>query len=166
MKTSKDSYSIDILLRHSSHSPEIISAALSLKPVATWRVGENLVKVRAKRSFFYARLHEGTGSSSYERALKHAYRFLRKNASFLDEFKGGSGQVELILNHTVGLQEEEGDKSFELHIAPAFLTELAARGIGLRVQGCQQGAAKAREPDAPRKRAGRSAPYKSTEAFD
>lgn len=62
MKTSKDSYSIDILLRHSSHSPEIISAALSLKPVATWRVGENLVKVRAKRSFFYARLHEGTGA--------------------------------------------------------------------------------------------------------
>jgi len=165
MKISKDSFSVDILLRHPSHSPEIISAALSLRPKATWPVGENLGKVRAKWSFFYARLLEGIGDSGYERALKSVCRFLRKNAAFFNDFKGGSGEVELILNHTVGAQEGEGDECFDLYIAPAFLTELAARGIGLRVQAWQ-GAAKAKGLDAPRKRVRRSAPYKSMRALD
>jgi len=55
MSTSKDSFSIDIVLGHPLHSPESISAALSLKPKASWPVGEDLGrKVRAKSSFFYA----------------------------------------------------------------------------------------------------------------
>src|SRR5271154_4393779 len=141
MKTSKDSFDIDIVLRHSSHSPESIAAALSLKPKASWPVNESLGKVRAKWSFFYARLLDGISDSGYERALKNVCRFLRKNAAFLTEFEGGNGEVELILNGAVGVQEEEGDACFELYVAPAFLTELAARGIGLRVQGWQ-GAAK------------------------
>src|SRR5271155_1367252 len=99
MKRSKDSFSIDIVLRHPSHSPKSIAAALSLKPKASWPVGEDLGKVRAKRSFFYARFLEGVACSGYERALKNVSRFLRKNAPFWADFTGGHGEVELILNH-------------------------------------------------------------------
>ena len=93
MKTSKEPFSIDIVLRHPSHSPESISAALSLKPRASWPVDEDLGKVRAKWSFFYARLLEGAASSDYERALKNVRRFLRKNAAFWTDFTGGNGEV-------------------------------------------------------------------------
>lgn len=137
MKASKDSFSIDIVLRHASHSPETISAALSLKPKFFWPAGEDLGRVRAKWSLFYARLLDGVEPSEYERALKNVSRFLRKNAAFLADFTGGNGEVELILNHTVNPQEKEGDECFELYFAPAFLRELSARDIGVRVQGWQ-----------------------------
>jgi len=138
MTTSKDSFSIDIVLRHPSHNPESISAALSLQPKASWPVGEDLGrKVHAKWSFFYACLLGGAGSSDYERALKNVRRFLRKNAAFWTDFTGGNGEVELILNHTVWPQEKEGDECFELYLAPAFLQELSTREIGLRIQGWQ-----------------------------
>jgi len=138
MSTSKDSFSIDIIVRHPSHDPETISAALSLKPRASWPVGEDLGrKVRAKWSFFYAQLLEGTTPSDYERALKSVRRFLRKNAAFWADFSGGNGQVELILNLKVHPQKKEGDECFELYLAPAFLQELSTRDIGLRVQGWQ-----------------------------
>jgi len=138
MSTSKDSFSIDIVLGHPLHSPESISAALSLKPKASWPVGEDLGrKVRAKSSFFYAQLLEGSAPSDYEPALKRVCRFLRRNEAFWTDFAGGGGHVELILNHNVTPQEEEGDKCFELYLAPAFLQELSTRDIGLRVQGWQ-----------------------------
>jgi hypothetical protein len=138
MTASRDSFSIDIVLRHSSYSPESISAALSLKPRASWPVGEDLGrKVRAKWSLFYARLLEGSAPSDYEHALKNVRRFLRKNAAFWADFAGGNGEVELILNCTVNPQKEEGDECFELYIAPAFLQELSPRDIGLRVRGWQ-----------------------------
>ncbi len=135
--TAKDSFNIDIVLRHASHGPETISAALSLKPKAFWSVGEDLGSVHAKWSFFYARLRDGVSSSDYERALKNVSRFLRKNTAFLADFTDGNGEVELILNHNVSAQKEEGDESFELHLSPAFLRELSTRDIGLRVQGWQ-----------------------------
>lgn len=144
MVTSKDSFSIDILLRHPTHNPQSISAALSLKPKAYWPVGEDLARVRAKWSFFYARLLNGVTPSEYERAVKKVSRFLRKNAAFWTEFTDGNGQVELILNHTVNLMEKEGDECFELYLTPAFLRDLSTRGIGLRVQGWQ-GRVKERE---------------------
>jgi len=137
MKTSKGSFSIDILLRHPSHSPESIAAALSLKPKGSWPVGEDLGRVRAKWSFFYARLLEGVACSDNERALKNVSRFLRKNTPFWTDFTSGNGEVELILNHTVSPMAEEGDECFELHFTPAFLRDLSVRDIGLRVQGWQ-----------------------------
>lgn len=138
MKTAKDSFSIDIVLRHVSHRPETIAAALSLKPKGFWPVGEDLGRVHAKWSFFYARLLNGVSSSDYERALKNVSRFLRKNSAFLADFEAGRGEVELILNHSVSPQSEEGDESFNLHLSPGFLRDLSARGIGLRVQGWQR----------------------------
>jgi hypothetical protein len=137
MKTARDSFSIDIVLRHASHSPETISAALSLKPKGFWPVGEDLGRVHAKWSFFYARMLDDIASSDYERALKNVSRFLRKNTPFLADFMNGNGEVELILNHTASPQSEEGNKSFELHLSSAFLRDLSARDIGLRVQGWQ-----------------------------
>jgi|SRR5579862_4077458 len=137
MKTPNDSLSIDIVLRHPSHSPESLAAALSLSPRGSWQVGEDLGKVHAKWSFFYARLVEDVSRSDHERALKNVSRFLGKNAPFWAEFTGGNGEVELILNYTVSPQKEEGDESFELHLSPAFLRDLSARDIGLRVQGWQ-----------------------------
>ena len=76
MSTSGESFSFDMVLRHPSHSPESISKALSLKPKASWPAGEDLGRVRAKWSFFYARLLEGP-LPECERALKTVRRFLR-----------------------------------------------------------------------------------------
>ena len=148
MKAARDSFSIDIVLRHASHSPETISATLSLKPKCFWPVGEDLGRVHAKWSFFHARLLDDVSSPEYERALKNVSGFLRKNAAFLADFTKGNGEVELILNHTVSPQGKEGDECFELYLAPAFLRELSTRDIGLRVQGWQ-GSAK----EVPRKKA-------------
>jgi len=155
MSTTKDSFSIDIVLRHPSHNPESISAALSLKPKASWPVGEDLGRANAKWSFFYARLLEGTSSSDYERALKSVRRFFRKNAAFWTDFAGGNGEVELILNHNVNPHKKEGDECFELYLAPAFLQELSTREIGLRIQGWQ-GTIK---PDRPAYNAKRTADW-------
>lgn len=63
MTTSTDAFSFDIVLRHPIHDPQSISAALSLAPKASWPVGENLGRARAKWSFFYARLLEGVLST-------------------------------------------------------------------------------------------------------
>jgi hypothetical protein len=100
-------------------------------------VGEDLGRVRAKWSFFYARLLDSVASSDHDRALKHVCRFLRKNAAFWADFAGGNGEMELVLNHTVNLQEQGADECFELYVAPVFLSELSTWGFGLRVQGWQ-----------------------------
>jgi hypothetical protein len=142
--TSRDPFSIDIVLRHPSRSPESISEALSLIPTASHPEGQSLATLRAKSTFFRARLEEGVASSDYEAALTNVALFLERNAAFWTDFTGGNGEVELILNHTIEQQEEEGDKSLELYLAPAFLFSLSARGIGLRVQGWQ-GSLKTRE---------------------
>jgi hypothetical protein len=133
----KDPFSIDIVLRHPSYSPESISAALSLKPVSFWGVGQRLVETPAKWSYFFASLEKGDYVSDYESALANVVLFLEKNAAYWADFIGGNGDVELILNHTIHPQEKERDKCFELYLAPAFLTQLSTRGIGLRVQGWQ-----------------------------
>jgi hypothetical protein len=140
----KDQFSIDIVLRHPSYRPEAISEALSLKPKGSYAVGEELDTSHAKWTFFRARLQEGVASSGYEGALTDVALFLKKHAAFWTDFTGGHGEVELILNHTIEPQEEEGDKCFELYLDPVFLSDLSARGIGLRVQGWQ-GSVKTKE---------------------
>ena len=142
----KDSFSIDLVLRHPSYSPESISEALSLKPVASWGVGQRVVETPAKWSYFLAALEKGDDVSAYENALGNVALFLESHPAFWADFMAGNGEVELILNHTIEPQEEEGDKCFELYLAPAFLRTLSARGIGLRVLGWQ-GTLKTREFD-------------------
>ena len=108
------SFSVDIVLRHPSRSPESISEALSLKPKSAYGVGQNLGAMPAKRTFFQACLQEALASSDYEDALTKVGQFLEKNAAFWSDFIGGNGEVELILNHAIEPQEEEGDKILEL----------------------------------------------------
>jgi hypothetical protein len=137
MTTPKNPFSIDIVLRHPSRSSASISEALSLKPKGTYGVGQNLGTSPAKWTFFHACLEEARDSSDYDNALAKVGQFLEKNAAFWADFMGGNGEIELILNQTIAPQEEEGDKLLELYLAPAFLRDLSARGIGLRVQGWQ-----------------------------
>ena len=139
MTRSKNQFSIDIVLRHPSRSSESISEALSLKPKGAYSVGQNLGKLPGKWMFFHACLQEARDPSDYESALAKVGQFLEKNAVFWADFMGGNGEVELLLNQTLEPQEEEGDKVLELYLAPAFLLNLSARGIGLRVQGWARG---------------------------
>jgi hypothetical protein len=138
MTATKDPFRINIVLRHPSYSPENISEALSLKPVGSWGVGQRVVETPAKRSYFSASLEEGDDVSDFDRALANVTSFLEKHAAFWTDFTGGDGEVELILNHTIYPQDEEGDKCFELYLAPAFLAHPSTGGIGLRVQGWQR----------------------------
>jgi hypothetical protein len=137
MLTTKDPFSIKIVLRHRSYSPQRISKALSLKPLASRGVGATFLKSRAKWTWFYASLQEGDYASRYEHALTKVVSFLKKNEAFWTEFTGGEGEVELILNHTINAQKEKGDKCLELRLSPEFLGHLSSRSIGLRVQGWQ-----------------------------
>ena len=140
MTTSKDHFNIKIALRHPSYSAENISESLSLKPELSHAVGhQGPGTLRAKWNFFSACLQEGNDVADLEDALANVTFFLEKNAPFWTQFIGGNGDVELILNHTIYPQEEEGDKCFELYLTAAFLGNLSARGIGLRVQGWQGG---------------------------
>ena len=134
---SRNPFSISIVLRHPAYTPEKISRSLSLKPMGSWSVGQKVVNRAAKWTFFYARLRQGDYSSKFPAALKSVAQFIDKNAAFWSDFMSGNGEVELILNHTISPQDQEGDKNFEFHLAPEFLGTLSARGIGLRVQGWQ-----------------------------
>jgi|HubBroStandDraft_3_1064219.scaffolds.fasta_scaffold21583_4 hypothetical protein len=146
MTTTKDPFSIQIVLRHPSYSPQHISKALSLKPEWSHAVGQAFLKAPAKWTVLYATLQKGDYASDYEGALTKVALFLEKNSTFWTDFIGGDGEVELILNHTVNPQDEEGDECFELYLAPAFLGQLSSLGIGLRVQGWQGKTVKVMHP--------------------
>jgi|HubBroStandDraft_2_1064218.scaffolds.fasta_scaffold283334_2 hypothetical protein len=137
--TTKDPFSVDIVLRHPSQSPRHISKALSLKPEFSHAVDDRVAKLRRrwKKTLFYACLQKGDYASKFESSLTKVVLFLEKNAAFWTDFTSGNGEVELILKHTINPQDEAGDKCFELYLAPAFLRDVSARGIGLRVQGWQ-----------------------------
>lgn len=135
MKKSKDPFSIKIALRHPSYKPTDIAKALSLKPEYSYAVGQKFLKSSAKWTRFCACLQKGNYVSEYGRALTKVVLFLEKNSAFWTEFMGGNGEVELILNHEISPQWEEGDKCFDLYLAPALLAHISTRGIGLRAQG-------------------------------
>jgi hypothetical protein len=135
MPTFKDSFTIDIALRHPSYRPDEISKALSIEPQASWAAGHRLDKLCTQGTFFHACLQRGDSPEGYEAALAEVVSFLERNAAFWTDFIGGHGEVELVLNHTIRPQEEEGDRCFELYLDPAFLSHLSSRRIGLRVQG-------------------------------
>jgi hypothetical protein len=131
---SKDTFSIDIVLRHPSRTRESISEALSIKPLGSYPIGQKIGKLRAKRSFFFGRLQEGDYASEFNRYLSKVVSFLEKKTTFWTEFIAGGGEVEVILNFPTCSHCKDGDKTFELSLAPAFLGNLSNRGMGLRVQ--------------------------------
>ena len=133
--TTKEPFSIDIVLRHPSYEQESISEALSIKPQGCWGEGQRLGKLRANWTFFYACLQKGDYAADFEGALAKVVLFLEKNATFWTDFMSGQGEVELILSHTFLEAAGQADLCSELHLEPVFLGHLSARGIGLRVQG-------------------------------
>src|SRR5260370_5785082 len=133
--TTKDSFSIDIVLRHPSYDLGSIAKALSITPRASRAADDKSAGSHQQRTFFHARLQEGNGSSDYENALAKVVAFLEKNATFWTDFMNGQGEVELILNHSLLEHAEQGDLCLEVHLEPVFLEHLSSRRINLRVQG-------------------------------
>jgi len=150
--SAKDGFRLDIVLSHTARDPASFSKALLLEPDFAWMKGASLGEQVMRSTRWHACLARGAGEEEYAGALEKAALFLEKNAAFWDEFIGGNGEVELILNHAISPQEEEGDKCFELYLAPSFLAHLSTRGIGLRVQGWQ-GSVEAKESATPPGRA-------------
>ena len=74
----------------------------------------------------------GSNVDEFARALEEVVCFLQRHDAFFAEFRRGDGEVELVLNHDVELME---GKVFELYQDPAFLGQLTAARIGLRVLG-------------------------------
>ena len=131
----QDSFSIDIVLRHPSYSPEAISKALAIEPQSSWAACQSPDAQRAKQAYFHSRLQKGNSSSDYETALGDVVLFLEKNATFWTEFISGQGEVEIILNLTLLQGVDQDDLCLKLRLAPRFLAQLSNRGIALRVQG-------------------------------
>ena len=96
-------------------------------------------------------LQEGDYASDFEGALIKVVSFLKKNNAFWTDFIGGDGDVELTLNFATHPQWKEGDKCIELSFAPAFLSHLSTRGIGLRVQGWYRSLKKKKSARPPRR---------------
>jgi hypothetical protein len=139
---SKDPFRIRISIRHPSYTPTHICKELHIKPELSHAAGDDFIgRKKWKWSAACAPLQEGKYASQLESSLKRAASFLRKHSDFLKDLTEGEGDVELILDLTISDGWEEGDKNFELSLAPAFLADLATRGIGLRVQGWQGKAA-------------------------
>jgi hypothetical protein len=125
----RDSYSICIVLRHPERNAGSISLALSLTPDAKL--------TKAKGNWLYASLQTGDDSSDYGAALAKVSQFLNANANYWPDFMRSGGEAEIVLNHTIALTEESGDKCLELQLAHSFLQQLSAIGFALRVQGWQ-----------------------------
>jgi hypothetical protein len=88
MATFKDSFTIDIALRHPSYRPDEISKALSIEPQASWAAGHRLDKLRTQGTFFHACLQRGDSPEGYEAALAEVV--LRR---FLGTIRPGSSEV-------------------------------------------------------------------------
>ena len=133
--STNDSFSIDIALRHPSLTLEHISNALAIAPRWSDNTGQHNKGLSKGRTRLYATLQEGNSPGDYENALSRAVRFLEENGAFWRDFVDGEGEVELVVNHTLLEEPEQGDLSLQLHLGPDFLRRLSALNVGVRVQG-------------------------------
>jgi len=125
----RDSFTIELILRHPSRSASSIAKALSVEP----RFANS--KPRARGAYFQAILESGDSPAKFRLALPRIVRFLRKNKKFWRDFIAEKGSGEIVFSHAIFPQTEEGDKCFELSLAPAFCEYLSASGMGLKIQG-------------------------------
>lgn len=137
MISSRDSFSIDISLRHPNRDPLSIARALSIKPQGFQPAIEDLDTAQEKWTFFYGRLEIGDPTISYADALQNTVNFVRQHAAFWRQFTLENGEVKIILNHTIHLQDANGDLCFDLFLSPAFMAHLCEHGVGLNVKGWQ-----------------------------
>ena len=84
----RDSFTIELILRHPSRSGLSIAKALSVEP----RIAYN--KPRARGTYFQAILQSGDSPAKFRLALPWIVRFLRKNKKFWRDFiaEKGSGK--------------------------------------------------------------------------
>lgn len=125
----RDSFTIELILRHPSRSGLSIAKALSLEPRIAYS------KPRARGTYFQTILQSGDSPAKFRLALPRIVRFLRKNKKFWRDFIAEKGSGEIVFNHAIFPQTEEGDKCFELSLASAFCEHLSANGMGLKIQG-------------------------------
>ncbi len=103
-----------------------------MEPSWFWRQGARLGSITKDSSRWYGVLARGSGAAEYETALAQVVSFLAQHESFLAEFRGGGGEVEIVLNHPV-LEQSKG-VAFDLRLSPVFLAHLANSSVGLRVR--------------------------------
>jgi RHS repeat-associated protein len=86
VNVSKDSFSIDLVLRHPSYNLEKIAKVLSIKPRASLAADDKLAGSQQTSTFFHARLYKGKSSSEYENALDRCRSVSREKCDVLDRF--------------------------------------------------------------------------------
>src|SRR5580704_2029642 len=124
----RDSFTVEMVLRHPSRSELSIGKALSVNPRVAF------IKPNARGALFQAILQKGNSSGKFRVALSRVVRFLRRNGKLLRKFIYESGSGEIVINFWTSLKFQEGDKCFELLLAPAFCEQLSASGLGLKIQ--------------------------------
>jgi len=125
----RDTFTIDLILRHPSRSARTIAQVLSLKPQITGS------KRRTGRSYFRVVLQSGNSPAKFRFALSMVIRFLSKNKKFLKKLLAEKGTGEIVFNHAIFPQTEKGDKCFELSLTSAFCEHISASGMELKIQG-------------------------------
>ena len=125
----RDSFTIELILRHPSRSARSIAKALSVKPQLTY------TSQHTRRTYLHVVLRSGNSSAKFQVGLSKVVRFLRKNETFWKKFLAEKGSGEIVFNHAISPQFEKGDKCFELSLTPVFCEHLFASGIGLKIQG-------------------------------
>jgi hypothetical protein len=127
----KDRFNIDLALTHPTCDPSLITEEMSTEPMYCWKQGDRFGPLVKRSSHWYGRILTDHGEDEFDRALKTIASLVAMHKAFFVEFVQGGGTIELILNHSVELDE---GKVLELYIEPSFLGRLAAIGVGLRVQ--------------------------------
>ena len=127
-----DLLDIDITLLHPTLDPKRITEVLSVVPTYCWKKSDVVGGVVKQSTRWQGRLLSGSTPDEFHGALKEVVTLLMNNELFWGEFLRGGGEIELILNQEVDPME---GKVLELHVYPTLLGQLAALGIGLRVQG-------------------------------
>lgn len=125
----RDSFSIDLILRHPSRSARSITKLLSVKP----QIAD--INRRTRRTYFRAVLQNGNSPAKFQLALSKVVRFLRKNEKFWKKFLAERGSGEMVFNHSIFPQTESGDKCFELSLTSVFCEQLSASGMSMKIQG-------------------------------
>jgi hypothetical protein len=85
--SSKDPFSIDIILRHPFLPPDQMSRALSITPLLSRAAMRGPGGLQKKRNYVYARLQKGDRSSQFETALANVVSLLQRNEEFWADFK-------------------------------------------------------------------------------
>jgi hypothetical protein len=105
--STKDPFSIQIVVRHPSFMPERISEALGIRPQASPATGERLGQLKAQWTYFHGLLQKSDYASEFDRALRKVTSFLKKHSDFFNVLTRGDGEAEIVLNHTINLQEAD-----------------------------------------------------------